>query len=140
MTMHLRTQGPTRTPFTGGLAVAAVTAAMLAAGAVSAPAALATTAPGASAVAVAQRPAALVSTRTYTKSTVAKHHTASDCWTIVDGKVYNLTKFVAKHPGGRKRIIRMCGRDGSAAFHGQHSSGSRAGSVVLARYKIGTLR
>jgi hypothetical protein len=52
----------------------------------------------------------------------------------------NLTKFVAKHPGGRKRIIRMCGRDASAAFHGQHSSGSRANTVVLKRYKIGTLR
>jgi cytochrome b involved in lipid metabolism len=71
---------------------------------------------------------------------VAKHNKASNCWTIVDGKVYNLTKFVAKHPGGRKRIIRMCGRDSSAAFHGQHSSGSRANKVVLRRYKIGTLR
>ena len=83
---------------------------------------------------------ALVSTRSYSKSTVAKHNKASDCWTIVDGKVYNLTKFVAKHPGGRKRIIRMCGRDASAAFRGQHSSGSRANTVVLKRYKIGTLR
>ena len=83
---------------------------------------------------------ALVSTRSYSKSTVAKHNKASDCWTIVDGKVYNLTKFVAKHPGGRKRIIRMCGRDASAAFHGQHSSGSRANTVVLKRYRIGTLR
>ena len=138
--MHLHEQGPTRKPFTGALAAAALAATMLGAGAVSAPAALASTVPAASAGAVAQRPVALVSTRSYSKSTVAKHNKASDCWTIVDGNVYNLTKFVAKHPGGRKRIIRMCGRDASAAFHGQHSSGSRANTVVLKRYRIGTLR
>jgi cytochrome b involved in lipid metabolism len=138
--MHLRAQGPTRMPFTGALAAAALATTMFGAAVISAPAALASTVPASSAGAVAQRPVTLVSTRTYSKSTVAKHHTASDCWTIVDRKVYNLTKFVAKHPGGRKRIIRICGRDGSAAFHSQHSSGSRANTVVLRRYKIGTLR
>ncbi len=82
----------------------------------------------------------MVVAKSYSKATVAKHHTASNCWTIVDGKVYNLTKWVAKHPGGRKRIIRMCGKDASAAFHSEHSSGSRAGSVVLKRYQIGTVK
>lgn len=81
-----------------------------------------------------------VAAKSYSKSTVAKHHTAANCWSIVDGKVYNLTKYVAKHPGGRKRIIRMCGKDASAAFHGQHSMGSRANKVVLTRYLIGTVK
>jgi cytochrome b involved in lipid metabolism len=138
--MPLSATPPTRRALTGALATAAMAATMLGAGTVAAPAALASTAPAASTSALAQSPGALVSTRSYSKSTVAKHNKASDCWTIVDGKVYNLTKFVAKHPGGRKRIIRMCGLDASAAFHGQHSSGSRANKVVLKRYKIGTLR
>ena len=118
----------------------ALAATMIAAGAFVAPAASASTVPQSSASSSSRGRSALVSTKSYTKSTVAKHRTASDCWTIVDGNVYNLTKYVAKHPGGRKRIIGMCGRDGSSAFHGQHSSGSRANSVVLTRYKIGTLR
>jgi cytochrome b involved in lipid metabolism len=138
--MPLSAKRPTRRSLTGALATGALVATMLGAGTVAAPAASASSAPAASASAIAQRPVALISTRAYSKSTVAKHNKASDCWTIVDGNVYNLTKFVAKHPGGRKRIIRMCGRDASAAFHGQHSSGSRASTVVLKRYKIGTLR
>lgn len=138
MTLHA-TSGARRS-VTGALATMALAATMIAGGSFVAPAASASTVPQSSASSSSRGLSALVSTKSYSKSTVAKHRTAADCWTIVDGNVYNLTKFVAKHPGGRKRIIRMCGRDASAAFHGQHSSGSRAGSVVLTRYRIGTLR
>jgi cytochrome b involved in lipid metabolism len=137
--MTLRTTSHARRSVTGALATMALAAAMIGGGTLVAPAATASTAPLAAGSATSGR-GAFVSTKSYSKSTVAKHNKASDCWTIVDGKVYNLTKFVAKHPGGRKRIIRMCGRDASAAFHGQHSSGSRANKVVLKRYRIGTLR
>jgi cytochrome b involved in lipid metabolism len=138
MTMTLHATSDARRSITGALATMALAAAMIVGGTLVAPAATASTAHAAGSPTSGR--GALVSTRSYSKSTVAKHNKASDCWTIVDGKVYNLTKFVAKHPGGRKRIIRMCGRDASAAFHGQHSSGSRANTVVLKRYKIGTLR
>ena len=137
--MTLRATSHARRSVTGALATMTLAATMIAGGTLVAPAATASTAPHAAGSAIAAH-GALVSTRSYSKSTVAKHNKASDCWTIVDGKVYNLTKFVAKHPGGRKRIIRMCGRDASAAFRGQHSSGSRASTVVLKRYKIGTVR
>jgi cytochrome b involved in lipid metabolism len=82
---------------------------------------------------------AVFATKSYSKRTVAKHHTASDCWSIVDGKVYNLTKWIAKHPGGRKRIIGMCGVDASRAFHNQHSGGGRAGAA-LKRYYLGRVK
>ena len=139
--MPISATPPARKSVTGALATMALAACLIGGGAVVVPGANASTAPHVSVGGTATSGrSALVSARSYSKSTVAKHHTAADCWTIVDGSVYDLTKFVAKHPGGRKRIIRMCGRDASAAFHGQHSSGSRAGSVVLTRYKIGTLR
>ena len=38
-----------------------------------------------------------------------------DCWTVVDGKVYNLTPFVKMHPGG-KAILRAQGIDGTEIF------------------------
>ncbi len=138
MTLHA-TSGARRS-VTGALAAVALAATMIAGGSLVAPAASASTAPQSAASSATSGLSALVSTKSYSKSTVANHNRASDCWTIVDGNVYNLTKFVARHPGGRKRIIRMCGRDASAAFRGQHSSGSRASTVVLKRYKIGTLR
>ncbi len=76
---------------------------------------------------------------TYTMSQVALHSTAPDCWSVVNGLVYNLTSYVNKHPGGAKEIIRICGRDGSSSFEGQHGGESKP-ERILASYQIGTLK
>ena len=39
-------------------------------------------------------------TRKYTVTEVEKHSTPDDCWLIVRGKVYDVTPFVPRHPGG----------------------------------------
>jgi hypothetical protein len=69
---------------------------------------------------------------------VAQHSTADDCWTIVDGNVYDVTPFVSRHPGGSAAIARICGVDGTAEFSGQHGSESAPNSQ-LESLKIGTL-
>jgi cytochrome b involved in lipid metabolism len=69
---------------------------------------------------------------------VKKHASASSCWSIVDGEVFDLTKWINRHPGGSRRILDMCGRDGSAAFHGQHGSSGRA-TQILNGYSLGKL-
>lgn len=56
------------------------------------------------------------STATYTKDDVAKHNSASDCWFVIDGGVYDVTSFIEKHPGG-KVITMACGKDASLFFH-----------------------
>ena len=38
-------------------------------------------------------------TAVYTKEDVAKHSTATDLWTVIDGDVYDLTEFADMHPG-----------------------------------------
>ena len=48
-------------------------------------------------------------------SEISKHSTAKDCWSIVNGNVYNLTTYVQSHPGGAGVIKNICGRDGSGA-------------------------
>ncbi|MFA5022159.1 MAG: cytochrome b5 domain-containing protein [Patescibacteria group bacterium] len=47
---------------------------------------------------------------------VAKHNSASDCWMIIDNKVYNLTNFIGSHSGGAATIIKYCGKDGSIGY------------------------
>ncbi|MEI6327581.1 MAG: cytochrome b5-like heme/steroid binding domain-containing protein [Candidatus Roizmanbacteria bacterium] len=50
---------------------------------------------------------------------ISKHPTEGDCWSAIDGKVYDLSSFTSKHPGGPV-ILGVCGKDGSELFHGKH--------------------
>jgi len=77
--------------------------------------------------------------RSFTAADVAKHGTSSSCWTIVGGGVYDITPFIAKHPGGRSAVTTLCGKDGSAAFNGQHGGASNP-RKALAHYRIGKLK
>lgn len=81
---------------------------------------------------------AAAATKSYTMAAVRAHRSAANCWTVVSGRVYNLTKWINRHPGGSSVIKAMCGRDATAAFKGQHGGqGEPAGR--LASFKIGTL-
>lgn len=74
-----------------------------------------------------------------TMEDVAKHATADDCYTIVDGKVYDLTGFSTKHVGGEKPIVAVCGKDGTDAFKAKHGMNLKA-VQTLAEMRIGTLQ
>ncbi len=75
--------------------------------------------------------------KSYTLAEVAKHSTKTDCWTTVNGNVYNLTSFVTKHPGGDK-ILKICGIDGTATFTAQHG-GQPNPEKMIATLKIGVV-
>lgn len=74
----------------------------------------------------------------YTLAEVARHSTKGDCWTTINGSVYNVTAWIGSHPGGQDAILSLCGKDGSAAFGDQHS-GDRRPASELSPFKIGTL-
>lgn len=77
-------------------------------------------------------------TATYTKDQVATHNSATSCWSIIDAKVYDLTNWIEKHPGGQQAILGMCGTDGTVAFRGQHDSANFQANILTAM-QIGTL-
>lgn len=79
------------------------------------------------------------SPKTYSLAEVSKHNQRSDCWSIVNGKVYNLTSWIDKHPGGPERILGICGADGSSDFNGQHSGQKKPESYLYSFY-IGELK
>lgn len=69
---------------------------------------------------------------------MAKHGTASSCWTAIDGNVYDVTDWITRHPGGQRPILGLCGKDGSSAFDNQHGGQSRP-AAELKQFLIGTL-
>lgn len=75
---------------------------------------------------------------TFTMADIQAHSSASDCWSAINGGVYDLTDWISRHPGGPYRIIPLCGTDGSDAFNGQHGR-QRRPAAALALLKIGTL-
>ncbi len=77
-------------------------------------------------------------TNSYTLAQIKAHKSASNCWSVVNGKVYNLTKWVKKHPGGASVIKSMCGKDASVAFKSQHGTAARPAKSLIP-YKIGSL-
>lgn len=78
------------------------------------------------------------SPKTFTAADVATHNSASSCYTIINGNVYDVTSFASKHPGGAEKVLSLCGKDGSSAFDKQHGGQSKP-EVTLATLKIGTL-
>lgn len=51
-----------------------------------------------------------------TAAVLAQHSSQADCWTIVSGKVYDVTSVISTHPGGQEPIVESCGKDGTSEF------------------------
>jgi len=74
----------------------------------------------------------------YTMAQVQANNTSAKCWTIINGNVYDLTNWIASHPGGQSPIKGLCGRDGSSSFNGRHR-GQSGPADSLAAYLLGPL-
>ncbi|MFT4308330.1 MAG: cytochrome b5 domain-containing protein [Candidatus Woesearchaeota archaeon] len=74
----------------------------------------------------------------YTMADVESRSSQDDCWTAIRGEVFDLTEWIARHPGGSRAIVNLCGTDGTAAFEGQHG-GRASPEARLDDYVIGTL-
>lgn len=69
---------------------------------------------------------------------VKQHNKISDCWTVVDGYVYDVTTFAYRHPAGPPGIKEMCGKDATEDFQGEHQ-GQGEPEKWLETLKIGKL-
>ncbi|KAI3929882.1 hypothetical protein MKW98_004036 [Papaver atlanticum] len=73
----------------------------------------------------------------YTMEEASKHNTKQDCWLILDGKVYNVTKYLDDHPGGDDVLVHATGRDAIEDFDFVgHSESARE---LMETYLIGEL-
>ena len=74
----------------------------------------------------------------YTMTQVRANNTSRSCWTVIDGYVYDLTRWISSHPGGSGAILFLCGTDGTNAFKAQHENQSRP-AIRLDTYRLGPL-
>jgi cytochrome b involved in lipid metabolism len=73
-----------------------------------------------------------------TRAEVSSHASRQDCYTIINDKVYNVTSWIDKHPGGAEAILSLCGKDGTVPFMQQHGSTPKA-QATLAAFFIANL-
>jgi len=59
--------------------------------------------------------------KSFTANDVASHNKPDNLYIIVDHDVYDLTKFQEEHPGGKKILQRVAGKDASKQFWKYHN-------------------
>ncbi|NXS64639.1 FADS2 desaturase, partial [Pandion haliaetus] len=58
--------------------------------------------------------------RFYTWEEIQKHNLRTDKWLVIERKVYNVTKWANRHPGGHRVISHCAGEDATDAFQAFH--------------------
>ena len=74
----------------------------------------------------------------YTMANVRANNSKGSCWSVINGYVYDLTKWISSHPGGEGAIISLCGKDGTNEFVAQHKGQGKA-EARLSGYVLGLL-
>ncbi|CEJ89969.1 Putative Catalytic activity: nitrate reductases catalyse the reaction [[Torrubiella] hemipterigena] len=74
----------------------------------------------------------------YDARQVAEHKSGEDAWFIIHGQVYDVTKYLADHPGGADVLIEAAGTDASEAF--DNAGHSEDAFEVMDTYKVGKLK
>ena len=67
--------------------------------------------------------------KSFSQADVASHNKPDNLYIIVDEDVYDLRKFQEEHPGGKKILQRVAGKDASKQFWKYHNEG------ILKKYK-----
>ncbi|KAI6170559.1 Cytochrome b5 heme-binding domain-containing protein [Aphelenchoides bicaudatus] len=56
------------------------------------------------------------SLQVYSLEEVSKHKTSASLWIIIEGLIYDVTKFIEEHPGGEDVIMNFVGEDATEGF------------------------
>jgi cytochrome b involved in lipid metabolism len=79
--------------------------------------------------------------KVYSISDVKKHNTLSNgVWTIINNKVYDITKWIPEHPGGIAKIMQIAGKDGTELFMNNPFHRGTNAMKILEKNYIGELK
>lgn len=74
----------------------------------------------------------------YDARQVAEHKSGEDAWFTIHGNVYDVTKYLADHPGGLDVLVEAAGTDASEAF--DNAGHSEDAFDIMDTYKVGKLK
>ncbi|WP_156685945.1 cytochrome b5-like heme/steroid binding domain-containing protein [Mycobacterium sp. Marseille-P9652] len=77
----------------------------------------------------------------FSAAEIATHSSTTSCWLLISNRVYDVTTYLRRHPGGIATVTPWCGKEASQAFateagRGEHSP---AAHDLLRAYWIGVL-
>ena len=75
----------------------------------------------------------------YTIEQVAKHNIEGDLWIIINDNVYDVTKFLKQHPGGKLPFVNNAGEDVSHIIKMFRSHQTNSVRKKLSTMKIGKI-
>ncbi|XP_031477742.1 uncharacterized heme-binding protein C330.03c isoform X1 [Nymphaea colorata] len=61
------------------------------------------------------------SRRLITMDEVKQHNSEGSMWTVLKGRVYNISPYMKYHPGGADMLMKAGGRDGTSLFNKYHA-------------------
>jgi fatty acid desaturase/predicted heme/steroid binding protein len=67
---------------------------------------------------------------------LSTHNSKEDCWVAVDGKVYDVTSWIPKHPGGTDVLTLSAGRDITNMFESYHPFSGELTTSILKKYYV----
>ena len=76
-------------------------------------------------------------TNNVTMSELVMHRVPEDAWLVMDGRVFDVTPFLSRHPGGTNILRMFLGRDGSSAFAAIPGHQARGIRKQLSRLEFG---
>ncbi|CAO1948924.1 unnamed protein product [Urochloa humidicola] len=77
----------------------------------------------------------------FTASEVALHASRKDCWVVIGGKVYDVTKFLEDHPGGEDVLLHASASGSGDATEAFEEVGHSTSAIsMMDSYLIGTIK
>jgi cytochrome b involved in lipid metabolism len=72
---------------------------------------------------------------------VAEHAAADDCWMAIDGVVYDVSRYIPRHPTSPSVMTPWCGKEASEPYRtkGYGRPHSPAADALLPAYRVGRL-
>jgi uncharacterized protein with FMN-binding domain/predicted heme/steroid binding protein len=79
--------------------------------------------------------------RLVTAEELAAHDSGESCWKAIDGRVYDVTDYIPRHPSSEEVVLEWCGRDATEAWYNKTPGRphSPRATSLLEQYYVGEL-